>query len=202
MPRKKKVYINSLRSLNQYRQRILPPNAVKQDIIDYLTREGKRIIELAYASRGFENRTGNLHDSYVSAVFDNGHLVKNSVRYLSGEELSKKDMGKGIEYENSYIGGETEYKTGREEAEAFLHKWQFSKGRPGGIQLVVAAAMFYSGIVESHGYSVLANIDLDMQNLARQNLSGTKYLSHIKLDEITEPSIYREDGKGRMQVIN
>jgi hypothetical protein len=194
----KKDVIKGLGDIKKVKRRIKIPE-LKMDIINSLAEEGQRLINLAYERKGFQDRTGNLRDSYVSAVFYNGHLMPNTICYLPVDE---KDLSKSAVEFDDLATGDREYGTGREEALRFLHKWGFSKGRPGGIQLVIAAAMFYSGIVESHGYSVLANIELDVQDVIRRGFSASKYLAHIRLDEITKPSIYREDGKGRMQVIN
>lgn len=194
----RKQSINSLRNLLQYRSQFkkFTPEMTEDEIIYGLAEEGQRIIRLAYVSRGFTNRSYNLHDSYVSAVFRNGVWLKDTTRYV-GPEMSKF----AVEFGDT-ASGEPEMADGREEAKKFLSKLQFSKGRPSSISLVVAAAMFYSGIVEARGYSVLANVEMDMQDLKSKGFNGKKYLANIKLSEITESSIYREDGKGRMQIIN
>lgn len=191
----KKVNINSLRNLKYFRD-MIKPNLVKEDLIAGLAREGERIIKLAYHSRGFKDRTYNLRDSYVSAVYENGRLLKDTIRYV-GKPKARVSVEVG-----ETADGDTALTTGREEAERFLSKYQFSKGRKNGIQLVIAAAMFYSGIVESRGYSVLLNVETDLRDLARMGYNGTKYLAHIDLNQITESSIYRADGNGSLTVIN
>lgn len=191
----RKMHINSLKNLVQYRKAIRP-DLVENDLINALAREGERIINLAYLSRGFKDRSYNLHDSYVSAVFKNGVWLKNTTRYV-GEEKAKF----AVEYDE-LASGDPEVGTGREEANRFLAKLQFSSGRPNSIALIIGAAMFYSGIVESLGYSVLANIETDLEELARKGVKGVKYLAHIDLDYASPPSIYREGGTGRMEIIN
>ena len=191
----RKMHINSLRNLVQYRNAIRP-DLVEDDLINALAREGQRIINLAYLSRGFKDRTYNLHDSYVSAVFKNGVWLKNTTRYV-GEEKAEF----ALEY-GELASGDPEMGTGRDEANKFLAKLQFSPGRPNSIALVIGAAMFYSGIVESRGYSVLANVETDLEELSKRGLKGVKYLAHIDLDYASPPAIYREGGTGRMEIIN
>lgn len=194
---KRRMHINSLRNLVQYREKfVIRPDIVEQELIESLAREGERIIRLAYASRGFKDRTYNLRDSYVSAVFKNGVWLKSTTRYV-GEPKSNI----ALEY-GEMASGDPEMGNGRDEADKFLAKLQFSGGRPSGIALIVGAAMFYSGIVESRGYSVLANIQTDLETLARKGVQGVKYLAHIDLDYASPPSIYREDGVGKMEIIN
>lgn len=185
MPRAKKVSITSLRNLPQYISKI-NPTLVENELIGALAREGQRIINLAYASRGFENQSWNLHDSYVSAVFKGGKLVPGTVRYV-GKEESKwfRDVATAEKKDTQPVSG-------REEANKFLNTLRFSP-RPGGIALIIAAAMFYSGIVESRGYSVLANVQTDLNELATVGVKGVSYLAHIDLDYSSSPSILRTD---------
>lgn len=185
MLREKVKSISSLRQLMQYRSRI-NPKAIEEDLIGALAREGQRIINLAYASRGFENESWNLHDSYVSAVFKGGRLVPGTVRYV-GEEKSKyfREVEVGDKADSQPVSG-------REEANKFLRTLQFSP-RPGGIALIIGAAMFYSGIVESRGYSVLANVQTDLEELSKIGVKGVSYLAHIDLEHSGPASILRTD---------
>lgn len=193
-----------IKNLWQYRtENFIKPEELEKDIIGSLTKIGERLIQEAYLSASFQNRTGNLHDSYVSAVFKGGQLVKGTDRYLG--QLFKTDgtphRTPSIEYDE-YSSGENEYATGREEAKKFLAKWAFAKGRPNSICLVVAATMFYSGILESRGFRVISHIQGDLDELARQGITTMKYKAHIDESYIDEPSIFREGGTGRMEVIN
>lgn len=171
--------------------------ALEKWIINSLAEEGGRIIKEAYESRGFKNRTGNLHDSYVSAVFVKGRLQKDTIRYV-GAEMSSTYR----EYANSTVGGDVEATKGREEADKFLAKYQFAKERQGGIVLVIAAAMFYSTIVERRGYQVLSQVQWELDRIASRGYNVTKYNTHIKPEYIDAHTIYREEGKGSMSVIN
>lgn len=174
----RKVKLNSIRNLIQYRSRINPDKA-REDLIGGLAEEGYRLIQLAYASRNWENRTKNLKDSYVSAVFENGVLVKDSVRFLSRmPEAEKTNRGW----------------SGRDEANYFLDEIG-GRLKKHGIALVVGAAMFYAHILEvKWKYRVLANIDSELRALAQYGVAGRKYVAKFDLD--AENSIvYRLDRK-------
>lgn len=161
-------------------------------IVKSLADEGERIITKAYNERGFTNRTGNLHDSYVSAVFYKGQLqgenskFGNTMRFV-GDEMSSTTR----EYQKSEVG--------REEAKKFLQRMQFGH-QPKGITLVVAAAMFYSNIVEKRGYRVLSSVSADLERLKSGGYSIRQYQTHIKPEYITTHTIYREGGQGSMQI--
>lgn len=195
---KRKIHINSLRNLVQYRNMIPDPNLLEQDMIMSLADIGEKIIKMAYVTKTFTDRTFNLRDSYVSAVFNKGRLVEGTKRHV-GEPKSET----ALEYDD-LATGDPEMTTGREEADKFIAKWSFSSGRPSGITLVVAAAMFYSGILESdrYKYLVISHIQDELDALARNGYTTMKYKAHIDSGYITEPSIFREGGKGRMEIIN
>lgn len=186
--------LNSMKALTEFAKNF-DAKALKQWIIKSLADEGGRIIREAYESKGFKNRTGNLHDSYVSAVFVNGRLQKDTIRYV-GAEMSSTYR----EYANSTVGGEVEATRGREEADKFLAKYQFAEGRQNGIVLVVAAAMFYSTIVERRGYQVLSQVQWELDRIASRGYNVAKYNTHIKPEYIDAHTIYREDGKGSMSI--
>lgn len=169
--------------------------ALKRWIVNSLAEEGGRIINEAYETRGFTNRTGNLHDSYVSAVFVEGKLQKDTIRYV-GAEMSTTYR----EYANSTVKGEVEATKGREEANKFLAKYQSSRKKTDGIVLVIAAAMFYSSIVEDRGYKVLSQVQWELDRIASRGYSVSKFNTHIKPEYITANTIYREDGAGKMKV--
>lgn len=175
--------------------------ALKRWIVNSLAEEGGRIINEAYETRGFTNRTGNLHDSYVSAVFVEGKLQKDTIRYV-GAEMSTTYR----EYANSTVKGEVEATKGREEANKFLAKYQNSRKKTDGIVLVIAAAMFYSHILDSgvgklrRKYQVLSQVQWELDRIASRGYSVSKFNTHIKPEYITANTIYREDGAGKMKV--
>ena len=121
-------------------------------LISQLANDGEKAIREAYEGREFTNRTYNLHDSYGSAVYYNGALVKSSIRYV-GTEMAEKDE-----------------RYGRNEVNDFFANYR-PKNRKG-IDLVIVAAMFYADILEEgkgrlkRKYKVIAEGEDYMKNLA------------------------------------
>ena len=127
-------------------------NKYIDNLISQLARDGEQALHDAYYGRGFNNRTYNLHDSYGSAVYYNGTLVKSSIRYV-GAEMAEEDD-----------------RYGRNEANEFFSNYR-PKNRKG-IDLVIVAAMFYADILEEgkgrlkRKYKVIAEGEDYMKNLA------------------------------------
>lgn len=106
----------------------------EQDMVKALSTLGYYAMMDAYKRRGFKHRTRNLHDSYASAVYVRGKLIESSVRYIGASYSRKRDP--------------KTKKTGRETVDDWLHSHSF--GQTGDeIVLVVIAAMYYAGILES-----------------------------------------------------
>ena len=121
-------------------------------LISQLADDGEKAIRQAYEGREFTNRTYNLHDSYGSAVYYNGTLVKSSIRYV-GAEMAEEDE-----------------RYGRNEVNDFFSNYR-PKNRKG-IDLVIVAAMFYADILEEgkgrlkRKYKVIAEGEDYMKNVA------------------------------------
>ena len=121
-------------------------------LISQLADDGEKAIREAYEGREFTNRTYNLHDSYGSAVYYNGTLVKSSIRYV-GAEMAEEDERRG-----------------RNEVNDFFSNYR-PKNRKG-IDLVIVAAMFYADILEEgkgrlkRKYKVIAEGEDYMKNVA------------------------------------
>ena len=135
--------------------------AIIRNLIKSLANDGERVIKAAYESRNWKNRLNNLQDSYVSAVFYNGKLQEETVRYVNDEPQSKSGRDYGWISDN--VGDM--YLTGRGEAENFLKSYQLRHNFEKGIRLVVVAAMFYASLLENKGYQVLSQIDYQLMKL-------------------------------------
>lgn len=179
----RKVVIKSIKNLLQYRSKF-NPEAVGEDFIESLAEEGRRIIMLAYASRGFENRTKNLKDSYVSAVFKNGRLIESSIRFLNrdpNEQDAEKAHSSGL--------------WGREEAMYFLKDVKDRQPKEG-YSLVIGVGMFYGSILEKKWkYRVLANAYTELEALKAHGIKSRKYLAHYCSTSEEKTYIYRVDSK-------
>lgn len=139
-------------------------NKFLRKLINELAADGEKAIQFAFSTRGFVNRTYNLHDSYGSAVFVNGSLYPETIRYVGSQMASEKrgkEMGdyKGgrtwpDKYGNRSYTGDTIYAEGRKEVHRFFLDYQSKGVSKNGVELVIVAAMFYASILES-GYGVL-----------------------------------------------
>lgn len=156
--------------------------------VNQLAQEGERIIVDAYNRKGWQNRTYNLHDSYGSAVYRDGVLLRHTIRFVGnpmesydthnetktmgvygGERIRvlrgsswtqhyKFDGGSRLENEDMLI------LHGRDEVNAFFSSYQPKTKK--GLELVVIAAMYYAGMVERK-YQVISNAVTGLQRIAR-----------------------------------
>ena len=163
-------------NLRQYRDG-LNVSKICDTAAQALAREGERIIQQAYASKDWENRTYNLYNSYVSAVFYNGALIdgrktvggvkftQSTIRF-AGPEHIPDDPEATIRQVNGVV-----IEKGRDEAINFLKSYQRTHRGQKSLKLVIAAAMFYSGILESKGYSVLSQVTTELDELFRKGVN-------------------------------
>lgn len=158
----KRKGINLTRMAEDYEE-AFKLNKTTDELVEKLTDIGKELILRAYSTRGFTNRTFNLRDSYVSAVFVNGKLREDSIRYV-GKELA--DVAKRIN--NRYISG-------RDEAEEYIRS--LKPNRNDFIRLVIAATMPYEKALEKRGYAVISHIGLDLDTVKTHGLEIIKRTS-------------------------
>lgn len=157
-------------------------SAIIQQLISQLAEEGAAAIKQAYETRDWRNRTFNLHDSYGSAVYANGKLLKWTVRYVGQEMVQpEKELSFGWfwnkgrsmpDYKgNRRLSGDEVTMKGREEVMDFFSQYT---PKTKGIELVIAAAMFYANILEkgggnlSHKFHVISQANGIMQGLAQK----------------------------------
>jgi hypothetical protein len=139
---------------------------VTDHVVDSLLKEGQRIIREAYESKNWNNRTYNLYNSYVAAVIANGKVVKSI--YLGPEKNPSGEDEEYTGYKRWHTSverplGANDAQRGREEADLFVESYA-KQHKSKKITLVVGAAMFYAGILESNGYHVLANVSTNLEN--------------------------------------
>lgn len=136
-------------------------------LIDNLAAEGERVIQDAYNKKGYQNRTYNLHDSYGSAVYYNGVLQADSIRYVGPAAATKPRVVKGIMI------------SGRDEVDKFFNNYKPSNKT--GIELVVIAAIFYAGILEARKYHVISTAGKSLDAIASRlngKVSSIKWNTH------------------------
>lgn len=132
-----------------------------RNLVKALTADGEMVIRRAYNSKRWDNRLNNLWDSFVSAVFIDGKLQSDTVRYANDTPQSKGSRIYGWVSENV---GDIDI-TGRKAAADFLASYQLRHGFEKGIRLVVAATMFYATFLEDKGYQVISQIDYQLMKL-------------------------------------
>lgn len=159
-------------------------NKFLRKLINELADDGARAIHFAFSSRGFVNRTYNLHDSYGSAVFVNGSLYPETIRYVGNQMADSKKARELGNYsgertwpnkygERTYTG-DTVYAEGRKEVERFFLDYQSRGASKDGIELVIVAAMFYASILEGgrgtlrRKYQVISGATNVMESLANK----------------------------------
>lgn len=153
----------------------------EQDMVTALSKLGYYAMMDAYKKREFRHRTRNLHDSYASAVYVGGNLIKSSVRYVGGI-LSRK------------VDKRTK-KTGRQTVDDYLNSHHFGATN-NEIVLVVIAAMYYAKILEaSNGTGLRGPADrIIVISPARQ------YINQHYMDYVS--SVYAKYGiKGKPKAI-
>ena len=122
-------------------------------IVETLTTIGWEVAMEAYRRKTYTNRTFNLHDSYGSAVFVDGKLIPDSIKFIE-RAYATRPKRHGHNLVNRSGKNKYEAMTGRESLKRFFDQaWIVRKSDH--ITLVVAASMWYGDIVESKGYVVL-----------------------------------------------
>lgn len=171
MARTKKV--QSLKQLANLKNfgKLFDRDTITSATVLTLLNEGKKIITAAYEDRKWSNRTYNLYNSYVAAVVGGGKVL--GWTYLGPEHAPDPKYERGA---NKYHNTGREYKmssieSGRTEAWNFVESYARQHRNSENITLVVGAAMFYAGILESKGYHVLSTVKNDMENLATKDLN-------------------------------
>lgn len=161
---RKIVNLEDIKDFKKYKS-MMRPDLVEKDFIQSLAREGQRIIELAYATRGFDNRTGYLHDSYVSAVFKGKDYVEGTMRFLSKKEYGKHGDQSRARYSPV------------DAAKKFVESYKSKKTK--GFTLVIAAAAWYSGVLEGREFRVISQVYSELEELKNFGVKGVNFVSHF-----------------------
>lgn len=125
-------------------------------LVNELTDYGERIINEAYNTKTFENKTFNLHDSYGSAVYKDGVYINGTLRTLEPQATKpKKVNGQMVK--------------GKNVVSRYLRDY---RPKQKGLSLVVVAAMPYGDILEAgqspltQKYRVISGARWMMRSLA------------------------------------
>lgn len=104
-----------------------------------LAEDGMRAIEEAIRTNTFINQSGNLQDSYASAVYYDGYMIEGTMNYYEPQTATE-----GKKYGNKILHG-------REEARRYLLNY---RPRTKGLSLILIAAMPYEKVLEQGYFEV------------------------------------------------
>ena len=122
---------------------------IQRATVEALTELGKVVAHEAFVKarygggKTYENRTYNLNDSYGSAVYVNGVLVEDSIKYVNVAGLPPSDRRAPAGYETGEKALQTYFRT------AFIVRKKDT------YTILVAAAMWYASMVEKKGFKVI-----------------------------------------------
>lgn len=119
-------------------------------LVESLADLGQRACQDAIDAADYTNRKYNLRDSYGSAVYVDGKIVHSSKRY------AHRKSSKGPYIDKGYDGDGVTEITGREALDRYWDNHERLPNARNTVELVVVAATFYAGILESAGYEVLS----------------------------------------------
>lgn len=185
-------------------------NPLIQKLINELTLDGERALHYAYEQRGFKNKLFNLYDSYGSAVYYGGRLLKETVRYLSATEQSKeaKMYWLGASKSNTkdwrgntILKGDDIEMRGRDEIMDFFTEYKPSNlGVSSGLQLVVVAAMYYATYLEKgvgkaqRKYKVISGAIPFLQTLNKKYNGSELFVLPQNMRDINVPHSIKKKG--------
>lgn len=132
-------------------------DAMTRDLVEACAKLAHKAALDAYRNHTYKNRTYALHDSYGSAVYLNGRLVPETIKYVE-RAYQKKGKGdsrgwRGASDPEGMRG--KNFDTGRKALQAYLANPPRMSKRSKGITILVVAAQWYATILEGKGYTVL-----------------------------------------------
>ena len=157
---------------------------LKREMEDYWIRKMRndciRLVSTAYATKTFQEETGNLADSFGAAVYRDGVLLQDTIAYRAPRATSA----------NKWYDGD--YRSGHEEMIRYFRNY-----KPGtkGLSIVLVAAMPYAEVLEKRknglkkkykvitgAYSVLRQLKNEYeQDAARMGYKTAKYGQGIRI---------------------
>lgn len=130
-------------------------DALTRDLVNACATLGYKAAMHAYRNHTYQHRTYALHDSYGSAVYLDGRLVPETIRYVNRARQKKGDIRgwRGASDPEGTRG--KNFDTGRKALQAYLENPPRMSRRKKGITILVVAAQWYAMILEGKGYTVL-----------------------------------------------
>jgi hypothetical protein len=130
-------------------------DAMTRDLVNACATLGYKAALDAYRNHTYQHRTYALHDSYGSAVYLDGRLVPETIRYVNRSRQTRGD-NRGWRGASDPEGTKGKnFDTGRKALQAYLENPPRMSKRSKGITIMVVAAQWYATILEGKGYTVL-----------------------------------------------
>ena len=130
-------------------------DALTRDLVNACATLGYKAAMAAYRNHTYQHRTYALHDSYGSAVYLNGRLVPETIRYVNRARQRAGDVRGWRGSRNPEGASGKNFDTGRKALQAYLENPPRMSKRSKGITILVVAAQWYATILEGKGYKVL-----------------------------------------------
>lgn len=134
---------------------------VTRDLVNACATLGYKAAMDAYRNHTYKHRTYALHDSYGSAVYLDGRLVPETIRYVNrarqtkGDNVLTKLDDRGWRGAKDQAANKKDWDTGRKALQHYLENPPRMSRRNKGITILVVAAQWYAMILEGKGYVVL-----------------------------------------------
>lgn len=146
---------------------------INDQVKDRLTRDlanacatvGYIALRDAYKAKSYTNRTYALHDSYGCAVYLDGVLIPETIRYVE-RAYQKSGDSRGWRGSKDQAANPSDWATGRQALENYL-KNPPRMSTKNHITMLFVAAQWYAGILESKKYSVL-DLEVIKQSVSRE----------------------------------
>jgi hypothetical protein len=151
---------------------------INDQVTDRLTRDlanacatvGYLALRDAYKARSYTNRTYALHDSYGCAVYLDGKLIPETIRYVE-RAYQKSGDSRGWRGSKDQAANPSDWETGRQALENYL-KNPPRMSTKNHITMLFVAAQWYAGILEAgtdkrKKYKVL-DFDVVKQSVSRE----------------------------------
>ena len=130
-------------------------DALTRDLVNACATLGYKAALDAYRNHTYQHRTYALHDSYGSAVYLDGRIVPETIRYINRSRQTRGD-NRGWRGASDPEGTRGKnFDTGRKALQAYLENPPRMSKRSKGITILVVAAQWYAMILEGKGYVVL-----------------------------------------------
>ena len=141
---------------------------ITNQVVNYLDKEGQKIVNNAYWSKEAKDRSGSMHDAYGYAVYYNGKMMKKG--YAAGGRMSS-------EVHHGWIKRGIPDDTGRGYLESFFEDYA-TEVKSTGFVLVCVNAIYYAQILEdgaqarpsrniSTRYRIISQITDEMYDLQK-----------------------------------